>query len=123
MNIFGIGPLEILFVLVIGILVLGPEGMVEAGRKLGKFIRSVTSSAWWQSVQSGMDEVQNLPYKLMREAEYEEWKEATSIDQDDLMGGKMNTPKQSSPADDPSQAQVDETGAQKESSDDEQQPA
>ena len=47
MNIFGIGPLEIVFVLIIGILVLGPEGMISAGRKMGKFMRSIIKSNWW----------------------------------------------------------------------------
>lgn len=72
MNIFGIGPLEIIFVLIIGILVLGPEGMVEAGRKLGKFLRSIIKSAWWQNVRRGVNEIQYLPQRLMREAELEE---------------------------------------------------
>ena len=68
MNIFGIGPLEIIFVLIIGILVLGPEGMIEAGRKLGKFIRSIIRSSWWQNIRRGVNELQDLPHKLMREA-------------------------------------------------------
>ena len=72
MNIFGIGPLEIIFVLIIGILVLGPEGMIEAGRKLGKFIRSIIRSTWWQNIRRGVNELQHLPHKLMREAELDE---------------------------------------------------
>lgn len=88
MNIFGIGPLEILLVILIGILVLGPEGMVETGRKLGKLIRSVVSSKWWRSVQSGVDEVQNLPSRLMREAEFEEWNELYKIKEEDFPTGE-----------------------------------
>ena len=72
MNIFGIGTLEIIFVLIIGILVLGPEGMIEAGRKLGKFLRSIIKSNWWQNVRKGISEIQYLPQRLMREAELEE---------------------------------------------------
>lgn len=75
MNIFGIGPLEIIFVLIIGILVLGPEGMIEAGGKLGKFLRSIIRSAWWQNVRKGVSEIQYLPQRLMREAELEELNE------------------------------------------------
>jgi len=90
MNIFGVGPLEIVIVLLIGILVLGPEGMIVAGRKLGKFMRSIVTSGWWKSLQSSVDEVQNLPYKLMREAELEEWNELYQIDEDQLDGGKKD---------------------------------
>ena len=75
MNIFGIGPLEIVFVLIIGILVLGPEGMISAGRKFGKFMRSIIRSNWWQNVRKGVTEIQHLPQRLMREAELEELNE------------------------------------------------
>ncbi len=75
MNIFGIGPLEIVFVLIIGILVLGPEGMISAGRKMGKFLRSIIKSTWWQNIRKGVSEIQYLPQRLMREAELEELNE------------------------------------------------
>jgi len=75
MNIFGIGPLEIVFVLIIGILVLGPEGMISAGRKIGKFMSSIIRSNWWQNVRKGVTEIQYLPQRLMREAELEELNE------------------------------------------------
>ena len=84
MNIFGIGPLEIIFVLIIGILILGPEGMIEAGRKLGKFLRSTIKSTWWQNVRRGMTEIQYLPQKLIREAELEELNELSKITKDDF---------------------------------------
>lgn len=84
MNIFGIGPLEIIFVLIIGILVLGPEGMIEAGRKLGKFIRSIIRSSWWQNIRRGVNELQHLPHRLMREAELEELNELTRLNKNDF---------------------------------------
>ena len=75
MNIFGIGPLEIVFVLIIGILVLGPDGMISAGRKMGKFLRSIIKSNLWQNIRKGVSEIQYLPQRLMREAELEELNE------------------------------------------------
>ncbi len=94
MNIFGIGPLEIIFVLIIGILILGPEGMIEAGRKLGKLLRSIIKSPWWNNIRRGVNEIQYLPQKLIREAELEELHELRdlartdipSIDGSDLLG-------------------------------------
>jgi len=84
MNIFGIGPLEIVFILIIGILVLGPEGMIEAGGKLGKFLRSIIKSTWWQNVRRGVNEIQYLPQKLIREAELEELNELRKITSDEF---------------------------------------
>jgi len=75
MNIFGIGPLEIVFVLIIGILVLGPDGMISAGRKMGKFMGSIIKSNWWKNIRKGVSEIQYLPQRLMREAELEELNE------------------------------------------------
>ena len=79
MNIFGIGTLEIVFVLIIGILVLGPDGMIESGRKLGKFMRSIVHSDWWQNIRKGVSEIQHLPQRLMREAELEELNELREL--------------------------------------------
>ena len=41
MNFFGIGPLELIFVLVLALLVLGPNRMVDAARTLGKYVREL----------------------------------------------------------------------------------
>jgi Sec-independent protein translocase protein TatA len=84
MNIFGVGPLEIVLILIVGILVLGPKGMVEAGRKLGMFMRQVVTSQWWRGLQDGVSEVQNLPYRLMREAELDELDELKDLGKDIL---------------------------------------
>jgi Sec-independent protein translocase protein TatA len=84
MNIFGIGPLEIIFVLIIGILFLGPEGMIEAGHKLGKFMSSTIRSSWWQNIRRGVNEIQHLPQRLMREAELEELNEIKKLTKDSL---------------------------------------
>ena len=39
MNFFGIGPLELIFVIVLALLVLGPNRMVDVARTLGKYVR------------------------------------------------------------------------------------
>ena len=92
MNIFGIGPLEIVFVLIIGILVLGPEGMITAGRKMGKFLRSIITSTWWQNIRKGVTEIQYLPQRLMREAELEELNELRHDDKEQLSQNRRRRP-------------------------------
>lgn len=55
MNILGVGPLEIIVVLVFALLVLGPEGMVKAGRTVGKLLGQIYSSEYWQALRGSGD--------------------------------------------------------------------
>jgi Sec-independent protein translocase protein TatA len=72
MEIFGIGPLEVLLILVIALIVMGPNDMVKTGRTIGKFLRQVVKSPTWQAVQQTSRDLRYLPNKLMREAGMEE---------------------------------------------------
>ena len=40
MDIFGLGPMEILLILIIGLLIFGPEKLPKIGRDLGKAFRA-----------------------------------------------------------------------------------
>ena len=55
MDIFGIGPLELVFVLVIALLVLGPGKMVEMARDMGKYLRDFqrATGGWLQKARQG----------------------------------------------------------------------
>lgn len=72
MEFLGIGPLELFFILIIALIVLGPNDMVKAGRTIGRFLRKVVTSPAWRTVQDTSRELRNLPYKLMRDAGVEE---------------------------------------------------
>ena len=72
MEILGIGPLELLFILLIALIVLGPGDMVKAGRTLGRFLRKVMMSPEWRTIQKASRELRYLPNRLMREASMEE---------------------------------------------------
>ena len=72
MQIFGIGPWELLFILVIMILVLGPKGMVKAARESGKYIRKVTRSPLWAEIVGTSREMRNLPAKIIKDAGIQE---------------------------------------------------
>jgi len=72
MEILGVGPLELLFILLIALIVLGPGDMVKAGRTLGRFLRKVISSPEWRTVQKASRELRYLPNRLMREANLED---------------------------------------------------
>ncbi len=72
MQIFGIGPLEFLFILVLMLLVMGPRGMVKAAREAGKSIRKLTRSPLWAEIVGTSREVRNLPAKIIKEAGIED---------------------------------------------------
>ncbi len=69
MELFGVGPLELLFILIIALIVLGPRDMVKAGNTLGRLMRRTILSPTWMKIQR---EIRNLPYQMMREAGLEE---------------------------------------------------
>lgn len=73
MQIFGgIGAGEIIFVLILMVIVLGPKKMVEGARELGKTVRKVTRSQFWKDVQKTSQEIRDIPRKIMNEVEMEE---------------------------------------------------
>ncbi|MBN2548184.1 MAG: twin-arginine translocase TatA/TatE family subunit [Anaerolineales bacterium] len=72
MEILGIGPLELLFIIIIALIVLGPKDMVKAGRTLGRTMRKVVTSPAWRSFIQASKDLSHLPNKLMREAGLEE---------------------------------------------------
>jgi Sec-independent protein translocase protein TatA len=72
MEFLGIGPLELLFILLIALIVLGPKDMVKAGRTMGRFLRSIITSPTWKAVTQTSNELRRLPNRLIREAGLEE---------------------------------------------------
>ncbi len=75
MEILGIGPSELLFILIIALIVLGPRDMQKAGRTIGKWMRRVVTSDGWRLFQQTSREIQTLPNRLMREAALDELRE------------------------------------------------
>lgn len=69
MELFGVGPLELVFILIIALIVLGPRDMVKAGNTLGRLMRRTILSPTWLKIQR---EIRTLPYQMMREAGLEE---------------------------------------------------
>jgi Sec-independent protein translocase protein TatA len=74
MEFLGIGPLELFFIILIALIVLGPKDMVKAGRTVGRFLRTLVTSPTWRSIQQTSRELRYLPNRLMREAGLEDLK-------------------------------------------------
>lgn len=65
---FGIGTSEILFILLLALLIMGPDDLQKAGRTLGIWMRRFVMSDTWKMLRQTSKELQDLPAKLMREA-------------------------------------------------------
>ncbi len=72
MEILGVGPLELLFIILIALIVLGPNDMIKAGRTIGRFLRNLVTSPTWRTIQETSRDLRYLPNKLMRDAGLEE---------------------------------------------------
>ena len=93
MEFLGVGPLELLFIFLIALIVLGPRDMVKTGRTLGKFLNKVVRSPTWQAIKQTSREMRYLPNRLMREAGMEEeFKELSEINRDVQELRKIPTP-------------------------------
>lgn len=75
MEILGIGPSELIFIVIIALIVLGPKDMQKTGRAIGKWLRRIVTSDGWKVFQQTSREIQTLPNRLMREAQLEELKD------------------------------------------------
>jgi len=68
MEFLGVGPSELIFILIIALIVLGPKDMQKAGKTLGKWMRNIVTSDGWKIFQQTSREIKALPNRLMRDA-------------------------------------------------------
>jgi Sec-independent protein translocase protein TatA len=72
MEILNIGPLELIFIILIAFVVLGPEEAIRLARKAGSLFYRVTRSPIWSSLINTSKDIRELPRKLAKEIEIEE---------------------------------------------------
>lgn len=72
MEILGVGPMELILILIIALIVLGPNDMVKAGKTLGRWMRRVVTSPQWAAITQIWSGMRTLPNRLMREAGLED---------------------------------------------------
>ena len=68
MDILGIGLPELILIATILLIVLGPDEMQSAGRKIGKLLNKIVNSEQWGKAREVNRQVRNLPNQLAREA-------------------------------------------------------
>lgn len=72
MDFLGIGPLELLFILIIILLVVGPRDMAKTGRSIGHLLNKLYRSESWKLLNEASSTLRTLPNRLAREASLEE---------------------------------------------------
>ncbi len=72
MEFLGIGPLELMFILLLVLLVFGPKDIAGMARSIGQFLNRLYRSENYKIIQKTSDELRNLPNRLAREAQLEE---------------------------------------------------
>jgi Sec-independent protein translocase protein TatA len=69
MQIFNVGVLEILFILILAFVVLGPRKTIKTARDVGVWVRNLAKSPIWRDIVTTSSEIRDLPKKLMDDAE------------------------------------------------------
>ncbi len=72
MEFLGVGPLELIFVIVIALIVIGPNDMAKAARSAGRFLNRMYRSEVWRGLTQASRTLRNLPNRLAREAALQE---------------------------------------------------
>lgn len=63
MEIFGIGPLELVLIVVVAIIVLGPKEMMTSAQKAATWLKKLRKSDIWATTKEVMD----IPNQVMKE--------------------------------------------------------
>jgi sec-independent protein translocase protein TatB len=88
MEFLGIGPLELVFILLIALIVIGPRDIAKTARTLGRFLNKLYKSEGWRTFLDASRNLRGLPNRLAREAEIEELKELKELRKDMTEAGQ-----------------------------------
>jgi Sec-independent protein translocase protein TatA len=69
MKFLNVGVLELLFILLLAFIVLGPKKAIKSAGDVGRWMRDATRSQFWKELVATSREIQDLPRKVMDEVE------------------------------------------------------
>lgn len=72
MDFLGIGPLEIVLVVLLALVLFGPKDIARSARDAGRTLNRLYKSEAWRSMNQASRALRGLPNRLAREAEFEE---------------------------------------------------
>jgi Sec-independent protein translocase protein TatA len=72
MEFLGIGPLELAFIILIAVIVIGPRDIGRFARSAGQFLNRLYRSEEWKALNQASRNLRTLPNRLAREAALDE---------------------------------------------------
>jgi len=69
MKFFNVGALELLFILLLALIVLGPRKAIKTAGDVGQKVKELLNSKFWREIVTTSKEIQDLPKKIMDEAD------------------------------------------------------
>lgn len=67
MEILNVGPLELLLIIIIMFILLGPQGMIRTAQQIGRWVRDLVRSPMWREIMGYSQEIRDLPNKILDE--------------------------------------------------------
>lgn len=77
MSLFGIGPLELLLIMIIALGLVRPHDIGKATRSLGRFLNQLYHSEIWRALTQASHTLRELPTSLAQEAAVQELDEVS----------------------------------------------
>lgn len=72
MDFLGVGPMELVFIILIALVLLGPRDIGKVARSMGRFLNRLYKSETWRMLLDTSRTLRHLPERLAREAALEE---------------------------------------------------
>jgi sec-independent protein translocase protein TatB len=69
MKFLNVGALEFALILLLAFIVLGPKQAVKVAGDVGRWVKKLISSQFWRDLVATSKQIQDLPQKMMDEAE------------------------------------------------------
>jgi Sec-independent protein translocase protein TatA len=98
MEFLGVGPLELIFILLLVILIFNPKDIAGGAKTVGKNLQKVYRSDTFRVVKKASDEIRELPSRLAKEAELEDLQQINQELKKELSPLKDTPPEQKQPA-------------------------
>jgi|SRR3972149_4866775 len=94
MDLFGVGPLELLLVVLLALVLFGPKDIANNARSAGRFLNRLYKSEGWRTMTQASSALRSLPNRLAREAELEQMDQGRreAIEPDRPMAAPPATP-------------------------------
>ena len=121
MEFLGIGPLEVLVILLIALVAVGPRDLGKAARSTGRLLNRLYRSEAWGTLTDASRNIRALPNRLAREAALEELEQTRREMQQGLTDGldKLKSdfiPPESGASENEIESPTEPTGTSKETS-------